>query len=859
MGSIPDQPGVAAAQSGLARAEPGKPSVVRHAPLVLPAIALAIGIAGGFYLSVPTGVWLTLFLAAGAIAVASFMRFWLAGLTTAAILSSAMCGGALSANLAYWRVADDSIIFYSDYRPVPATLRGQVASLPEIQQTNVPYQAPPTTLFMLDVTDIARAPSASYAPAQESPAWLPAQGQLRVTVGQAVEGLLPGTPVELVGTLYRFRGPSNPGQFDWQQSQRRQDVMGSFNVPAADGVTVGNLAPASRLAQLWQRLRLLARRHVLDSGEHQDALLVDALVLGDRDPALRHLNQAMVEAGTAHLLSISGSHMAIFLGFVFLLCRLAGFSRRRGAVIVLALLALYVPLTTPSPPLLRSALMAAAICIALVSGRAVSTGNALAAAAIVLLVIDPLELFTAGFQLSFGIVAGITCLYQPIKQRLFGRFLRRRGLIVFRHNGWSRVRRWLYHGLGNWGMATVAVSLAAYIASAPLVAYHFGLFSPYASLLTVALLPIMTCILIPAYLSLALSWLLPGLSASIAGVAATSAGWMQWLVMKMAMLPGISFDLYPISPWLVGLFYVAVAAWTLARRSWRRYALATAASLATLVLVVISQQPAPPPANPRLHVLDVAHGSMTLLENTDGQTSLIDAGTLGGSDCYQQVLRPFLRAMRLRHPRTVFVSHANWDHYSALPAMVARHRPDRLYLTEYFGRADDPPSSRSLVRRCEQLGTQVIRLSRPMQLSFGTCAIDVLWPPAMAQSPGLSVNDSSLVLGLCANGQRVLLPGDIGPVVETALTKEASGPGELLRAGVLVLPHHGSATPTLKAFITAIGSQILVQSNTRRQTTPALLDAIGKRKRYATFREGWICIELAKDGPVLTTMRTLAD
>jgi beta-lactamase superfamily II metal-dependent hydrolase len=340
-----------------------------------------------------------------------------------------------------------------------------------------------------------------------------------------------------------------------------------------------------------------------------------------------------------------------------------------------------------------------------------------------------------------------------------------------------------------------------------------------------------------------------------------------------------------------------VAAWLVSRGSRRRYAIATAATVATVVLGVFSQRPIDPPANPRLHVLDVAHGSMALLEKTDGQTCLIDAGTLGGKDCYQQVLRPFLRAMRLRNPHEAFISHADWDHYSALPSMAVRHRPDRLYLTEYFARDTDTPGSRALVRSCEQLGTQVVRVHRPACLALGQpgsvasdpCEIQVLWPPPPADLAGLgllragfardlSTNDSSMVLRLCANGQAVILPGDIAPLAEAELTREAlaaaqSKPvspnlqtqpavlptSEFLRAAVLVLPHHGSATPTLKAFIEVTGAKILVQSNTRRQAAPALLDAIGKRKRYATFREGWICVELTKQGPVITTMRTLAD
>ena len=134
----------------------------------------------------------------------------------------------------------------------------------------------------------------------------------------------------------------------------------------------------------------------------------------------------MIRAGTAHLMSISGLHLGIFLGFVFLLCRLVAMSPRRSAGVVLVVLAAYVLLAEPRAPLLRSAIMAAALCSGLILGRRYMPLNALAAAAIILLAIEPLQLFQAGFQLSFAIVAGLVLFLRPARRLIFRRWLRRR-------------------------------------------------------------------------------------------------------------------------------------------------------------------------------------------------------------------------------------------------------------------------------------------------------------------------------------------------------------------------------------------------------------------------------------------------
>ena len=830
--------------------------------MVLVAAALAAGIGAGYAMSLPVGFWAALAIAALVVAAVTFARPHLHLLTALAVGVAIAALGATHVRMKFHSVPADHIVTYTSGHRTLATVRGRIVSAPQVVENNsalAGYSKPPQTVFILSADAI-----------KAGDGWAKASGLLRVTVNEPAPRLSAGQRVTAAGWIGRFSPPANPGQFDWARAARRDGLWVQLSVPVADGVEVSSADALSSPARAMWRLRAGARQHLHSAGGGDDGDLLTALILGERSPALRKLNETMVRAGVAHFLSISGLHLGIFLGFVYLTCRLMMLSPRRAATAVLVVLACYVLLAEPRAPLLRSALMATAVCIATIARRKVSHLNALAVAAVVLLAADPMQLLSPGFQLSFAIVAGLMVFAEPVKRWMFSRFILRRGLMVFRND--QRAGRWVYYSLAGWLMTAAAMSLTAYMVAAPLVALHFGIFTPYAPLLSVLLLPIVAAVLVVGHVSLALAGVLPGLAYSVGQVAGGLAGGMAWAIGWLDYLPGLSYALRPVTVAWVGLCYAVMLLVLSARRL--RYGRAAAALLAVVLVTVTinTQRTAPPPELAELNVLAVGKGQCVLLRTPSGRTFLLDAGTQSGYDVAQRVLLPFVRARRLPGPSAAFISHANTDHYNALPALLGHGRPALLrprqltsvYLNDYFGLANDHAGgalSQQMLADLTGAGVEIIRLRAGdrVQLDDRT-HVEAIWPgPDMPAD--MSVNDRSLVLRITCDDRSVIVAGDIK---QDAMTALLAGDVSLLAADAIILPHHGGWSPALPALVAAVDPAVVLRSSSRPAPIPdsqvtrrEFFESLRQQRRYYTTAEhGWLQLTFGRGKCEVTTMRS---
>lgn len=552
------------------------------------------------------------------------------------------------------------------------------------------------------------------------------------------------------GTLSRPDPPRSPGQFDASRWLERRGIFLALRADQAALLSRGHGSPLQAWAfgaRAWM-LRTLA----LGLEDAPDARsLVAGVAIGARDAESDHLDDAFRQTGTVHLFSVSGLHVGMFALLLWLVLRPFGLSRRAAVAAIVPLIFFYALVTGASPPAIRSAVMISIAFGGLLLDRSGSPANALAAAALLLLAWDTNQLFSAGFQLSFCVVAAIFFL-APALQAQLGPMLQPDPFLP--RKLYTRRQRWA----SRWGRelaAALGVSGAAWLGGLPLTAAMFHLVPVLAVPANLLAVPLAFAILSVSVLSL-----ISGAASAWAATVFNNANWglaklMLACVQGVAALPGAYVYLPP---------------------GW-----------------------AQPPA--RLVVYDLGDGGAQLLR-TRQDAWLFDAGS---EQDFARIIEPSLREFGVGRLGVLALTHGDSGHSGGARAALDMLSPERVVETTLRDRS---PARR---RAHEQLRAA----ARPKCLVFpgdefragaGT-RVRILYPgPSDA---GRTADDQALVALVETQGFRVLLMSDSGLTTEAALLEKARGD---LRCDVLVYGRHGEDMFASDDFLRAARPRVIVLS-----------------------------------------------
>ena len=277
-----------------------------------------------------------------------------------------------------------------------------------------------------------------------------ADGRLAVESPEPVADLPIGSQVKATGTL---RDPA-----PWEAAYLAR--YGIRQVLAADRLRLTRRRRGGPMA-LIDRIRDRAEAALGSGTPEAEAALLRGFVLGEDDRIDAATVDDFKRSGLAHLLAVSGENVILLALLAMPLLALLGIPVRARLLCVLALIAIYVPLTGAGPSIQRAGVMGAAGVIAALAGRPRTRWYAILLAAVVTLAINPRASGDAGWQLSFAAVIGILLWAKPIRDRLLGP--REQSGDRERVAGW---RRGLAEGAG--------VTIAATLSTAPLMAHDFG-------------------------------------------------------------------------------------------------------------------------------------------------------------------------------------------------------------------------------------------------------------------------------------------------------------------------------------------------------------------------------------------------
>src|SRR5438552_3069086 len=331
--------------------------------------------------------------AAVACVFASFLWFERQHFSSTLIGIAVACTGAAIAQVQAFYYPRDHISAFATDEQRLAQLELQIDHEPRVLTD--PFSVHPMPPKQVVVAEVKRVKTWS--------GWIDSSGQILVQIAQPHARLALGQRVRVLGMLERPGPAMNPGQFDWANYYREQRVLNSIHIPLAGNISI---LSQSRIDPIdWLRRE---SRRLLSAGfsfEHSlDHALLKALLLGDHDPELRDVQEQFRRTGTSHHISVSGMHVAVLSGFIYGICRLLRMRPRFAAALTMLFAILYGTVAMPQPPVLRSIILCVTVGIGVMSGRSIDLIQLLALSVLAILICRPLDLFNAGFQLSFGTV-----------------------------------------------------------------------------------------------------------------------------------------------------------------------------------------------------------------------------------------------------------------------------------------------------------------------------------------------------------------------------------------------------------------------------------------------------------------------
>ncbi len=679
--------------------------------------------------------------------------------------------------------------------------------------------------------------------------------------------LCAGDRVAFRSRVRKPTGRGNPGEYNWEIHCKSERIGWQASVRGEQSVLLirrgSRWAPGAVLFRVRRAMGIFLELHagrIFDESSRREVrAILKGIVLGDRGEIDHSLSKSFAHSGLAHMLSASGLHVGIVVMLAFVSVKGISYTvprmllrvpfPRAVALVSIPAMILYCLLVGSRVPAMRATIMGVVFAAAILLDRRWSSFNSLALAAILILIVQPLSLFTPGFQLSFVAVAGILMVADAMTKRF------RSGVPVEGEDegrggqqASGNLRGKMFLTLSRWAFGLTLTSVAATVAVAPLLLETFHAFPVYtlaANLSAGFFLTVGLCFgLTAAAVGAAWPWLgsLILIPADITvrliiGIAKFFQG-LPWSTVHVSHMTFAELGLVST---------VAFALLMLVRKPSRRAAAILCASLAGLIVASGASHLHRSSAKDLTMVfLNVGNGDSIFVRPPGSKGLLVDGGIRTPYfDTGVSVVIPFLNRTGARALDGLLVTHPQMDHMGGLlsvldeipakqlwwnPVGVSNNHWDRIVVS---ARAKGVP-----LRSANRRGPTV---------KMGEATLRFLNEPAPSAEAGAisqDLNDRSVVFRLDYGAVSALFTGDL----------ERKGEEELLQCGVplqatiLKVGHHGGRTSSTWSFLQAVRPQIAIISaeypawgGRPRQEVIDRLKSVGAEV-YWTGRDGAITV-----------------
>ena len=644
--------------------------------------------------------------------------------------------------------------------------------------------------------------------------WQPATGRLAVTTrGLLSTNIFAGQTVEITGVVGPPKIAAAEGTFDYRAYLKEQGIY--YHLQAASEsdwqiVSTPSTPPLADRFRGWARQALALGLPV----EDESLRLEWALALGWKTALTEEVSEAFVQAATYHIFAVDGLRMAIVFGIFFGLLRALGLPRWVCGLVLLPLIWFYTALTGWPASAIRATVMLSVVIVGWALKRPSDLLNSLFAAALIILVWQPRQLYQAGFQLSFCVVLCMI-LTLPVMWELGERLLAPDPLLPAEFQP-----RWrqTFRVPARYAGGLLLTSFAAWIGCLPLVAYYFHIVTPVSTPANFIAVPLCGLVLISNFSSLLLAGWFPG-----AAILFNHAGWFLMECIRLsshwfASWPRAWFYVPEPGLFTTGLYYLVLltvlTGWIFQPRLrvWKAGVLAVA-------LGCWAWQCWRECSVTRLSILP-ANGGMAIFFDAPGTKNdlLIDCGA---TNSVQFLVKPFLCAQGVNRLPALLLTHGDLRHIGGAGLLTNSFPVQKICASPVRFRS---PVYRRMLQDLSRTPERLRVISRGDQLGLWT----ILHP--QPDDRFSQADDNALVLSGTGCGTRVLLLSDLGRPGQDALRERMPD----LRTDILVtgLPVQGEAVGD--DFLDTVQPRVIVVADSEfpasERASPKLQERLARRK-----------------------------
>ncbi len=637
-----------------------------------------------------------------------------------------------------------------------------------------------------------------------------------------------GNVIAFKGTVKRAKNRRNPGEFNYEEYLNKQGIAGTINCYNFDELKIIN-TKADIIANTIFTIRKSIDERIKELHNPETSALLKGILLADRSDIDYNIKNSFINSGVIHVLAVSGLHVGFISLIFFLLLGRVRIELRY--ILTIFGIILFLILTGAHASVFRASTMAIIYLIAKLTNRSTNGFNSIAIAALIILLIDPQELFNPGFLLSFSAVISILIIY-PIFSEKINQFK----------------IKWFYKKL----LLFISVSLAAQLGTLPFTLVYFNklsVVSLFANLIVVPLIGIIVGLgiltLVVSVISFQVALIFAGTNQFLVGLLFFFTNWVGNL--KFSFIP-----IYNITI-LDGLFYFLFLSIII-------YSFINFKNKVAFILVIIfsifsfnffvqiDDKSLLPSNKLSVVTIDVGQGDSFLIKFPNNKVALIDAGNLTEYfDVGERIILPLLNRLQIDKIDYAFISHLDFDHFGGSIYLINKDVINNLH----------KPISDSSVKDIiyeDFLKANDVKISyySANSLEIGGAKLYFLNDTTFQKQNNFDSNNNSGIIKIVYGNTSFLFVGDAEWEAEEFLVNKY---GEFLHSDVLKIGHHGSKTSTSEKFIDSVKPKIGIISagimNKFKHPSKSVMEELRDRNILVRRTDNEGAIILCSDGSTI--------